>query len=412
MSEGRGYRQEVGVKATASSPQVLRRMNSGAVVRFALRVAEFTAAEVMAETGLTRATALGVCDELVALGWLEELEDSRAAGLTSKGRPARRYRLRDGAGAVVGIDAGEHRFTGVVADLRGRALARRTLQLDPTSSGPVRSELAASLVRELRDEAGLDRGDVLLTVIGVPAPVDARGSSPSGDGFWGTMNPGFASLHGTVVVENDANLAAVAERAQGLADLGDAATVLSGERLGAGVILDGRLLRGARGGAGEMRFLDIVEGAGSAEGIASLARSWARDAIAEGARGALARLAPEAVAARDVFRAAAEGDAVALRILDRLGARIARLAVVLASLLDVERVVIAGAVADAIEPVLERARAVLADEFSPPVPELVASRLGSDVVVVGAVELALAQLREEPLRFVPRASARTAPPTE
>lgn len=382
-------------------------MNSGAVIRYALRVGEFTAAEVMAETGLTRATVLGVCDELTASGWLEEIEDSRVAGLTSRGRPARRYRLREDAGVVIGIDAGEHRFTGTVADLRGRLVARRAESIDPESDGEERIAITTRLVKELHRAAGVEPDAVLLTVIGVPAPVDAAGFSPPGQRrFWATMNPGFVErLGGGVLVENDANLAAVAERAQGSGDLGDVATVLSGERLGAGVILDGRLLRGARGGAGEMRFLDVVEGAGSTEGIAALARTWAREAVAGGAGGVLAALAPEDITAQAVFRAAAAGDGVAEGILDRLGARIARLAVVLASLLDVERVVIAGAIADSVEPVLERARSVLAEEFYAPVPELVASRLGSDVVVIGAIELALAQVRDEPLRFVPRAVA-------
>ncbi|WOF22775.1 ROK family protein [Microbacterium betulae] len=393
-------------ETTASSPQMLRRMNSGAVLRFALRVAEFTAAEAMAETALTRSTVLGVCDDLVAAGWLEELEDSRAAGLTSKGRPARRYRLRDGAGIVVGLDAGEHRYTAVVADLRGHSLAERSTELDaPSAGGADRLAAASALVESAVAAAGRGRDDILLTVVGVPAPVDADGRSPRGtNDFWATMNPGFPGvLGGAVVVENDANLAAVAEKAHAH-DPGDSdvATVLSGERLGAGVILDGRLLRGARGGAGEMRFLDIVEGAGSPAGIGALARLWARAAVEEGSPSALAALAPDEIDAERVFAAAADGDALALDIIARLGARISRVAAVLSSLLDVDKVVIAGAIADAVDPVLAHARAALRDDFSPPVPDVVASTLGRDVVVLGAVELALSRVREEPLAFTPR----------
>ncbi|MGK9220479.1 MULTISPECIES: ROK family protein [unclassified Microbacterium] len=404
---------------TANSPQVLRRMNSGAVVRFALRVAEFTAAEVMAETSLTRATVLGVCDDLVEAGWLVELEDSRAAGLTSKGRPARRYRLRDEAGVVAGIDAGEHRFTAIVADLRGKVLGevgadapavdRRpgsAAERSRAEAADERRALSVRLLDEALAAAGARRDDLLVVVVGVPAPVDADGRSPAGDrDYWKTMNPGFAdALPGpSVVVENDANLAAVAEQSHDAqAHTANVATLLSGERLGAGVIVDGRLLRGARGGAGEMRFLDIVEGAGSPDGVGALARMWAQDAVAHGERSALAELPVDEITARDVFRAAADGDALAAGILDRLGDRIARVALVLASLLDIERVVIAGAIAEAIEPVLARARTVLAEEFYPPVPELVASTLGRDIVVRGAVESARARIREEPLAFEPR----------
>lgn len=401
---------------SASSPQLLRQMNSGALMRFALGSSEFTAAEAMAATALTRSTVLGVCDDLVAAGWLEEVADSRAAGLTVKGRPARRYRLREDAGVVAGIDAGEHRFTVTVADLRGRPLAQHDAAPAPiddvagedrVATGTARRELARAALAEAVRAAGRRPADVLLVVVGVPAPVDAAGRSPRGDrDYWSAMNPGFAGLlpGAQVVVENDANLAAIAEQIHGgTAPLANVATVLSGERLGAGVIVDGRLLRGARGGAGEMRFLDIVEGAGSPAGIGALARTWAQEAVRDGAETTLRSSSSTGVSAEDVFAAAEQGDALARDIIARLGERVARFAVVLESLLDIERVVIAGAIAQAVEPVLAHARLVLDRDFPPPTPELVASSLGRDVVVLGAVESALARIREEPLAFTPRA---------
>ncbi|WP_460776575.1 ROK family protein [Microbacterium sp. GXF7504] len=386
---------------SASSPQLLRRMNSEAVVRFALDADEFTAAEAMAATGLTRSTVLTVCDDLVDTGWLDEVADSRAAGLTVKGRPARRYRLRGDAGLIAAVDAGEHRITAAVADLRGRILAERSGSHG--EDGAARRAVAASVLEAAVAAAGGVPSDVLLVVVGVPAPVDADGRSPEGEhGYWAAMNPGFDDLvpGAAAVVENDANLAAIAERIHGGgARLEHVVTVLSGERLGAGVIVDGRLLRGARGGVGEMRFLSVVEGAGSAAGIAALARTWAADAVAAGAATSLTAEA----GAEDVFAAAAEGDEVAGEIIARLGERVARFAAVLESLLDVERVVIAGAIADAVEPVLREARRVLDREFQPPTPEVVASTLGAEVVVLGAIESARDRIREAPLAFTPRA---------
>jgi hypothetical protein len=63
----------------------------------------------------------------------------------------------------------------------------------------------------------------------------------------------------------------------------------------------------------------------------------------------------------------------------------------------VEQVVVAGAISEAIEPVLAHARAALPEVSSPPFPQLVASPLGRDVVVRGAIELALTRLRTDPL---------------
>jgi predicted NBD/HSP70 family sugar kinase len=225
------------------------------------------------------------------------------------------------------------------------------------------------------------------------------------------MNAGFAEgLDGAVVVENDANLAALAEQAASAdGPLINAATLLMGERLGAGLIVDGRLLRGARGGAGEMRFLDVIfadsllTSAEATAGAGALARTWAREAMrASDAPSSLRRVPEEHIQAEDVFHAAGEGDELAAGIIARLGSRLVRISLVLCSVLDVERIIVAGAIASAIEPVLVHARAELASDFYPPVPELAASTLGSEVVVKGAIESALARIRRNPLDFQPR----------
>ncbi|WP_235047058.1 hypothetical protein [Arthrobacter nitrophenolicus] len=178
---------------TANSTQLLRQINSEALLRFALQEQVFTAGEAMAETGLTRATVLGVCDGLVDAGWLEEVDDGGDAGRVLKGRPARRYRLREAVGVVVGLDAGETSFTTVVADLRGRELGSRREGLDSHALGGAgRCAKARELIGLTLADAGLTADDVLLTVIGVPAPVDAGGASPAEGEFWQLMNCGFA----------------------------------------------------------------------------------------------------------------------------------------------------------------------------------------------------------------------------
>ncbi|MFF1251829.1 ROK family protein [Pseudarthrobacter sp. NPDC058329] len=397
-------------ETTASSTQLLRQINSGALLRFALQEQVFTAGEAMGATGLTRATVLGVCDGLVAVGWLEEVEGSPAVSRTHKGRPARRYQLREAAGVVVGLDAGEGYFTTLVTDLRGRELGTRRQGVDSHALGRAgRGATARELIRLTLHGIGLDLDDVLLTVVGVPAPIDAHGRSPEGE-FWHLMNSGFAShLHGVVVVENDANLAAVAERAH--EPSANQATLLTGERFGAGLIVDGRLLRGPRGGAGEMRFIDtlaagkLVPDEGGSDGFGALARKWARSRIHSYGGETVLRQMPEGeINAEDVFRAAREGDPFAADIIARLGARLARIAVVLSSLLDIERVVIAGGISRAIEPVLEHARTLLTADSDLPLPELVASTFGAEVVVKGAIESALTQVRREPAAFLPRAA--------
>ena len=71
-------------------------------------------------------------------------------------------------------------------------------------------------------------------------------------------------------------------------------------------------------------------------------------------------------------------------------------------LLDIARVVIAGGISPSIEPVLKHARSMLGTDFDLPLPELVASTFGAEVVVRGAIESALTRVRREPSAFLPR----------
>ncbi|MDP4333534.1 ROK family protein [Curtobacterium sp. A7_M15] len=370
------------------------------LLAYAFSVRAFTATEAIDATGLTRSTVLAACEELVRLGWVRELDDARAAGEYRIGRPARRYELDTSAGVVVGVDAGQHRVTVLVADLRGTLLGRAEGALgDSGLDVPVRLGVVGATVAAALRDAGVDPLRVLVSVVGIPAPVDAGGASPGDGGFWDRMNPGFADAvpgH-LVVVENDANLAAVAERPSS----GDAsfAALLSGERFGSGLVVDGVLLRGAHGGAGEMRVLDLVEGVGSSDGIGATARRLVAEAVTAGEVPAESPLAADASL---VFRTAREGDPVALGIVDRLGDRLARVCVLLVSLLDIDRVVVAGAIAEPAGVVIDRARAWLDGAGFDPVPELVASTLGADVVVLGAVAHAVDAVRAAPLSFALR----------
>lgn len=383
----------------------LKLRNAGSVLTFAWTRDAFTASDAMAATGLTRTTVISLCLDLVERGWLEELPDTRADGdRYQKGRPARRYAFRADRAVIVGVDAGLHTVTTRVVDLRGRVLAlTRTLLED---SWPPAEERVAAIDHSIAQglaSAGVDGDAVLCLVVGVPAPADAAGDSPDGaNGNWRRMNPDLRRrLRGrarTVIVENDANLAAVGEGTAGAGAGADSyATLLIGERFGAGLVIDGRLLRGSHGGAGEMHPLSQIRGVGDAHGIGNLLRSWVREARDEDripATSPLNALPHDGLHAEAVFRAAEEGDPFAAAVVDRAAERLARIAAVLAGMLDVERVIFAGVVAQSLGPMLSSARERLAKLMDLPPPELIASTLGGDVVGIGAVGRGLAWAHE------------------
>jgi predicted NBD/HSP70 family sugar kinase len=381
----------------------LRRASLEAVLGYAWHGGVFTASDVLEAVGLTRSTAIDVLEELVARGLVVELPNARAGGEYSKGRPARRFAFRPDAAYVVGVDAGRGNVTATLADLRGSAVAvRRTPVTAARDSAEGRRRAASDVVDAVLADAGRTHSEVAAVCIGVPAPVNARGGSPPHrTDFWHRMNPGFLELFSAwaplVRIENDASLAAVAEHAVGAAvGYDDFVALLAGERLGAGVCVDGRLLRGAHGGAAEMVAFDHVIGVEGAWGLGHRAAELARKAAAEDrlpAASALRQLDTADIDGRTVLGFAREGDPGALDIARQVGETLAVIVGVLGSVFDSKRVIVSGAVAEGAGPVIEAAVRALPQELDLPAPELVASALGADIVSVGAVFAAVEAAR-------------------
>jgi predicted NBD/HSP70 family sugar kinase len=378
----------------APSPQLLRRLNANAVLSF-LRTADVaTGSDLMAWTGLTRASVIAVCEDLVRRGWIRELEADRQSG-QPKGRPARRFELNPHAGVVLGIDIGAATTTAAVADLRGKIIARASGSFRiPEIPAAERIEVVDQACRAALAEAGATSLDVLAVSAGLAAPVDRAGNVLVTRPFWRLFDVGLRAalkdLHGwTVLLENDANLAALGERWRGTGSgVDDLVVLLASERIGAGIIESGRLLHGLSGAAGEMGYLDLVEGVGSSAGIAVLAREWY-----QGATGS-------PLEAPEVFAAAAAGDPAAAAVLDRLAERLARIVASLAVLLNPEQVVIGGAVAGSAGALVPGIEAWL-PRFTATIPRVTVSPLGDAIVTIGAVRHALDFVEAQALDLAP-----------
>lgn len=391
----------------ASGPPVRQRASTSAVLEFAWDAGAFRADHVMASLDLTRTTALTALESLIEIGLISELPASGSDLGNRLGRPARRFELRGEAGLVLGIDAGDRHFTAVAADLSGRIVARTRTQLRPfvDSVGLVRSDAdpeerrvaAFEVIDAVLREANRTRGDVIGVGVGIPAPVNRRGQSPSNpSGFWEYMN---ADLHDALAehfpavrVENDAAFAAVAE-----GSLGEArgrehfVAMLSGRRLGSGVVLEGQLVRGAHGGVGELEALSYIAGIGGAWGFGDLAEKWVRAALEDGRvpiGHPWARLSVDALDAEAVLADARLSDPVSGPLLEELGAKLGVICSVLSRFYDPELVVVCGAMAGELGPVIEIAQRHLAKETELPPPGIVASGLGGEVVSLGAVAAA------------------------
>ncbi|XAS66510.1 ROK family protein [Micrococcaceae bacterium Sec5.7] len=395
-------------EAGAATPQMLRRVNARAVLKVIRSIDVATGTELMARTGLTRATVIAVCEDLIRRGWILE-RDPLQDSAPRQGRPARRFELNSRAGFVMGMDIGAATVTAAVADLRGNVVGRSSLPFRttdiPASERISTVDRAAGLALHA---AGATPGTVLAVGAGIAAPVDRDGKVLAAQHFWSLFDVGLRGalkdLHEwTVLLENDANLAALGECWRGSGSgVNDLVVLLASERLGAGIIESGRLLHGSRGAAGELGYLDLLEGVGSADGIAKLAPEWFAAAAVPGpgpARGRPAAASRAPLTARQVFDAAARGDRTAVVILDRLSERMARIIASLASLVNPEQVVIGGAVAESAAALLPRIIELL-PRFTATPPRVTVSPLGDAIVTAGAIRHALDYVEANSLDLV------------
>lgn len=394
----------------AGSSQVVRSMNAGTVLSTMWEGEPVTASDLMQSIGLTRATVLALCKDLVAEGWLLEVENSRDAGAYKKGRPSLRYVFNARKKIVVGVDAGQHRLKAAVADLAGTALGTAQISMGHGWGTPEQRRCAiVRTVDQALDDAGLSPSDVDSVVFGVPAPVDLDGLSPEGPNeYWRTMNPGLNRLmddRGWLAsVENDANLAAFNElhRDPGLRDSSFAA-LLVGQRYGAGIVLNSQLLRQRRGNAGELEILHLVDGVGTPDGAGHSAQTLAVKAIQRAAAGtgpttSLSMWSEESVRAEHVFAMADQGDDVARGIVEKVADQIARVCALLAGPLGLDGVVISGGMAPALSGLTASIQRSVQRYLYAPWLTVSASASGADAVRDGAVFAAIEGVQKRALR--------------
>ena len=402
VSGGWRVTDSAGRRPMPMTTQGLRRVSADSVLRM-LRTGEvMTATELMALTGLSRTAVHDVCNDLLVAGWIVESEGLSAA--TGPGRRPRRYALNLDFGRVLGIDIGASTVTAAVSDMAGNPVAQSAERLaDPALHTRRRQVVVDRVVAAALSAAGVGESDVLAVGVGVPAAVQRDGrlarrrdipGHPSGAHVAGAVAAGRSW---PVLVENDANLAALAERWKGAAQgVDDFIVLLAGERLGAGIFVDGRPARGHFASAGELRFFELIPSIGSTYGIGHQARTLGMRAVSDRtATPTLVNLASSKagrVDAETVFQAARAGDVSSLDIITAVCRRLAHIVAVLATLLDPEMVVIAGGVAGAADLLVPATRALLPAGMINNPPLITASTLGKDAVVRGGTRLALNHL--------------------
>lgn len=377
-----------------AGPHQLRIMNRAVVLGAIRRAGTARVTELVEATGLSRPTVAGAVSTLLDDGWVEELGPPEPGGRL--GRPARVLRFRANARHVLGVDVGPHKVYGVVADLDGTVVGRARRDIAELRSHVDLLRHVDQVVAEALEAAAVPASSLVTVGVGTPGIVDEDGTvvqAPSLPG-WSRLALGSwlgRSIACPVFVENDVNLAVLAERSVGIGRDADSMVLVQwGARVGAAVLVHGRVHRGAHGAAGEIGFVDLeAEPTGvQPQGLGPLEASVGTDWILHQARKLGAR---NGQTAADVLAAAADRDPIALEVVDEACARFARGLAPFLAAIDPELVVLGGVVTLAGDAVLSSVRRHLARRALV-VPRIELSALGDDAVALGAVRLALDQV--------------------
>lgn len=364
-----------------------RRISQCAVVQAIANCGPISRASVAKQTGLSKQTV----SEIVAR--FEEDNLVRAVGQTAGhvGRRAVVYEIVPGAALVASVDLGGTNVRTALCDLSGRIFAQIIEPTAPAGGLDVVHQIIR-LIRQMaaRSEQSFDR--IRTAVIGVPGVPDARTGvvrmAPNIKGI-DTINLAGSirmQLGIEVIVENDVNLAALGEHWHGKQD--DLVFLSIGTGIGAGIVVEGTLLRGSGGGAGEVGFLPF----GSDPFDPNIHKIGALENVA--ATHAIIRFYEDRTGVQrtvpDIFDAAGAGDKAARAALDAVAMQIARAAVAIATLLDPSSIVVGGSIG-AREELLTLVRRHVARAFPRPIP-IELSRLGTHAALVGGAATALHNL--------------------
>lgn len=354
-----------------------------------------TRTELAQVSGLARTTVNQRIDLLVDAGLLTTIPDGSRTG----GRPADRFVVNEGYGVVLVADMGASGLRVALCDMTARIRAERAEPSDITDGPVAVLDRVVTLFGELLAAAGHDPSEVRAVGVDVPGPVAHHAgrvvTPPIMTGWHDFDIPGHVSrtFPCPVVVENDVNAMAFGEQRLAHPDVANLVYVKVGTGIGTGLIIDGRIHRGADGAAGDVGHIQI-DTPGESPPLCRCGRPGCVEAYASG--WALLRDLREAgvdvASVADVVRLARAGHAETNRRY-RAGAAVIGTAVSdVVSLLNPRVVVIGGQLAAIDDVLIASIREVVYRRSLPLATrrlQIVPSRLGHAAGVHGLARLVL-----------------------
>lgn len=353
-----------------------------------------TRADLAAATGQSRSTIAARVDVLLATGLIAPAGEATSTG----GRPPATFALNPAARVVLAVDLGATHARLALTDLRGEPVVEHAEDL-LIADGPDRVlARVAEVGRTLLDKADRPLADLAAVGIGLPGPVEHSTGRPTNPPImpgWDHVDvpgvlAGLLDVTVPVLVDNDVNIMAVGEHATVWPDVADLLFVKVATGIGAGIIADGRIRRGAEGAAGDLGHVAVPRGperqcrcgnVGCLEAVAS-AQAVAEELAAEGV---------DVRTGADVVALVRAGDLRASAAVRGAGRHIGEVLAACVSLLNPSVIVIGGMLAGAGEHVLAGIREVVYRRSLPLATQhlrIVPSGTGSRAGVLGAAAMA------------------------
>lgn len=364
-------------------------------------------------TGLSKPTVLGLVADLRD----RDLIRTVVASSSGAGRPADHYEANPRAGFAVGIDLGGTKVRAVLCDLVGDVIAE-TVEATERAGGTAVVEQLVRMSRSLAKSAKVPWRNVRSVAVGCPGFVTESGTLTAAVNI-----PGFddlplkhlleRALKVSVLIENDVNAAAYGEFAAGaFGPIRNLVVISVGTGVGAGIILEGQVVHGMRGAAGEISYLPlgVDPSTPKARRRGSLELATSGPAMQKALREHLAQSTVETGLTYDssppkIFEAAARGDALAELLVAREAHLIALAILSVGVVCDPDVFVLAGGIG-ANAALLEPVRAAVAEVAPFPI-RVERSMFGDRSGVLGAA--ALARQRSWQMLFPPEDPTKDTP---
>ncbi|MHB0927943.1 MAG: ROK family transcriptional regulator [Candidatus Nanopelagicales bacterium] len=339
------------------------------------------------------ATALGLSRPTVfaAMDHLQSMELVEVVGMDSgrPGRSAALYRVSRAAGLVGAIDIGGSNLRVAVADVHGNILVSRR-HATPLGGGAAIVPVVIAMLLEALQEVG--PGEHLSAItMSVPGVVDLDGfvvrfaSNIDQVAAFDFRTPVERHFGCPVQLDNNVNLAAIGEQWRGAAQgLGTFAVVAVGAGVGAGIVHDGRVVRGAHRAAGEIAYLPLNEAGAPLDPSVHDEGGGIRLMEAARQRGDWADTVPATV--EELFQRAEAGEAPAVALFEDECRRIARAVGSVCAVIDPDTVVLTGGVGGNHTFMARVRELVVANVLF--TPAIVPSQLGERAALVGATRTA------------------------